>query len=433
MTDNPPGESPTNGSHRPPLDGELTSIPLLIGNVDLTAGTAPSRASADGYGGGQGAGATVAAAIRDVLGYRTRATDAKGFQTALQRSFTCSETAGHTVCTWTHRSYAATIPADLGALTGAQASLYNQAKNSADVILPLLAALTPLRSNVDYEDAEAIRSIVRSRVVAIVEEMGLEGGPRVQRVDELFDRLTKTEPDTLRTLPRQVKGELRTLGKRFGMTRWRVNTLSEEENFTNYIIIVDNVVMMAAAWYTAKDYFAYDLSTLKGDDGRPFLGTQLVLLSRQLNVIAETVNECYFAMDTVFLGQAERQTVLLDLENKVGDRTKIFVSELLDWITRFSTDEGPQLIEDAGTDGVNAFRPTVQRLARLARSAANLKIDGEHSNGLPPSFFTKRVKSALEQLASQLTRTEELAAAVIDRLKIDDDQKSTDKHQGDRR
>lgn len=404
-----------------------TPIPLLIENVDPTAGTAPGPSSADGYG-GHSAGAVVSAAIRDVLGYRTRVADAKGFQAALQRSFTCSEQTGHTVCTWTPRSYAATIPADLGALTGAQASLYNQAKNSAGVILPLLEGLTPLRSNADYEDAEAIRSIVRSRVVAIVEELSLEGGPRVQRVDELFDRLTETDQEILRSLPREVEGELKKLGKRFGMARWRVNTLAEEENFTNYIIIVDNVVMMAAAWCAAKEYFTYDLPADAPDNERPFLGTQLVLLSRQLNVVAETVQECYFAMDTVFLGQAERQTVLLDLTNEDKEHTKIFLSELLDWVARFSTQEGPQLIEEAGTDGVNAFRPTVKRLASLVISATTSGV----GQGVPPSFRTERVQLALQQLASQLERTRDLAAEVIDRLHLDDDSLSPDTRGGRR-
>ncbi|MGE2736327.1 hypothetical protein [Mycolicibacterium vaccae] len=409
------GQRAADAHHDWPPDGDPTPIPLLVGDVDLTAGTAPSGPSADGYGGGHSAGATVSAAIRDVLGYRTRVSDAKGFQTALQRSFTCSEKTGYTVCTWTPRSYAATIPADLGALTGAQASIYDRAKHTADVILPLLDALTPLGSTADREDTAAIRSIIRSRITEVVEELGLEGGPRTQRVDELLERLTGLK--VARAVGGQtpmIGGELDILRRRFAMDRVNVNTLAEEENFTNFLIIQDNIVMLIIAWALARDYFTHDIPA--GGKHEPFLGTQLVLLSRQLNVVSETVNECYFAMDSVFLGAAERQTVLLKLRNEDKQTTSIFLSELLDWITRFSTDEGPHLIEEAGTDGVNAFVPTMKRLVALAESA----VSPEAGSEVPPNYFTKRVVLALEQLASQLRRAEAIAAAVIDRLELDD-------------
>jgi hypothetical protein len=405
-----------------------TPVPLLVSNIDLAEGTAPmSRyGGGEGYGGTQSAGVTVSAAIRDVLGYRTRTTDAKGFVSALQRSFTCYGKTGYTVCEWTPRSYAATIPADLGALTGAQASIFERAKASADTMLPLLNGLTALASDADNQDTEAIRSIVRSRITEIVNELSLEGGPRTQRVDELFLRLTGFTPASLgSSIPGEVvlidvsnvEGELAALGERFGMTRDEVNTIAEEENFTNFLIIVDSVASLFVTWQQTRPFFLrgrVDNPSTEAD--APFLGTQLVLLSRQLNVVAETVNECYFAMDSVFLGAAERQTVLLPLfaEPSPPETETILLSELLDWIHRFSTDEGPQLIEEAGTDGVNAFAPTIRRLATLAASAADL--DPASNSQIPRRFFARRVQLALDELASQLATAADLAEAVFDRL-----------------
>src|SRR6185312_11774938 len=96
-------------------------------------------------------------------------------------------------------------------------------------------------------------------------------------------------------------------------------------------------------------------------------------------------------------------------------RTAMLLSELLDWIDRFCTEEGPQLIQEAGTDGVNAFAPTVDRLAKLAKSASQQsKTDPQ----IPPSFFAERVQLALTQLASQLTRAARLADAVFERLNL---------------
>src|SRR5262249_33828236 len=45
---------------------------------------------------------------------------------------------------------------------------------------------------------------------------------------------------------------------------------------------------------------------------QPYLGTQLVLLSRALTAAGEAVQDVYFTMDSVFLGPAERQTIELD-------------------------------------------------------------------------------------------------------------------------
>ena len=49
--------------------------------------------------------------------------DAKGFVAALNQSFTLTRVQGHTEFTWTPRSYSS-VQTGLGALTGAQASIY---------------------------------------------------------------------------------------------------------------------------------------------------------------------------------------------------------------------------------------------------------------------------------------------------------------------
>lgn len=402
-----------------------TPFPLLVGNVDLTTGTAPGghRGGGGGYGGEHSAGDTVSAAIRDVLGYRTKSTDTRGFVAALARSFSCHDKSGYTVCEWTPRSYAATIPADLGALTGAQASIFERAKVSADSIIPLLDGLTPLLSDADREDVDAIRRIVRSRITEIVTELSLEGGPRTQRVDELFERLTglvlDNDPDTFVVLSADdVAGELGVLRERFGFLRGRINLISEEEDFTNFLIIVDSVGSLFVTWQQVRDLFRRGAGQQPGNADAPFLGTQLVLISRQLGVITETIRETYFAMDSVFLGPAERQTVLLPLVDEGAAPTTILLSELLDWIDRFVTEEGPRLIEDGGTDGVNAFEPTVRRLATLALSAAGLRQ--AQNPTIPPTFFTTRVRLALQQLAGQLAGARDLADAVFERLNLGD-------------
>src|SRR5215212_9965175 len=103
---------------------DLQVFPILTEEVDRV-GT-----PASGAGGSGQLGATVTKAVRDVLGWKTKTNDPRGFVAALSQSFSGAEVDGHVAWTWTPRTY--TVQADLGALTGAQASLYSRAKNALD-------------------------------------------------------------------------------------------------------------------------------------------------------------------------------------------------------------------------------------------------------------------------------------------------------------
>ena len=203
---------PTNlgGTATPPPASslqDLNDFPFLTEEVDLGGGLGPAAPAADVGAVGQ----TVERTLREVLGWRPRASDPKGFQAALMRAFTAREVAGHTEYSWNPRSYAVEIQADLGAVTGAQASLFTRAKGAVDQALPLVDGLKPLRVDFDPENVNAIRAIVQSELSQLADELGVEGGPRVQRVDQLFGFLLGDEPfgdlDLLRD-PDQVDGNL---------------------------------------------------------------------------------------------------------------------------------------------------------------------------------------------------------------------------------
>jgi len=64
------------------------------------------------------------------------------------------------------------------------------------------------------------------------------------------------------------------------------------------------------SWISNGQFFVF------GPPSQPaFYGTQLVLISRQFSVILETVNEVRFALDSVFIGPSERQTLLLNFSD----------------------------------------------------------------------------------------------------------------------
>jgi hypothetical protein len=388
-------------------DADGQAFPLLVDEVDL-AGSTP-RGRAGRVGGGAGSGQVVESALRDVLGYRPRKEDPRGFLAALSQAFSCYEVRGHRECKWTPRGYAATVQADLGALTGAQASIYERAKIVVEAALPILDRLRPLDPSADEENVGALRAIVRSRLEELPRELGVEGGPRVLRVDDLFIRLLGGlgTPVTVEGLP--PDSELGQLREDLGMDRTRINTIDEEANFTDFLMLVDHIGTLLSTWVQQRAFF----DRVQQGDEQPFLGTQLVLLSRQLEVVAETVGETYFVMDSVFLGAAERQTLELRFPlgaSQVGVGTRITVAELLDWVESFATEEGPRLIREGGISGVRSFAPTVETLAGLVDGSLVCPQDIE-GTPLPASYRTARVQQALTQLAQQLDAAAALAGA----------------------
>ena len=123
-------------------------------------------------------------------------------------------------------------------------------------------------------------------------------------------------------------------------------------------------------------------------------------------MIAEQARETYAAMDSVFFGAAERQVTMLDLPGE----SPITVAELLSWVETFATQEGPQLIQDGGKDGVVVFRLTTEHLATLVQKAASLASQPAINRTRP--FHTKRVANSLGELAAYLATAKNRAAEI---------------------
>jgi Carboxypeptidase regulatory-like domain len=408
-----PGGGPPGG-----LGGaveDIASYPLIITEeVGVSGGARPAAAGAPGAA---PLGQIVHGALREVLAWRPKPNDPKGFVAALTQAFTCKEFEGRTQCAWTPRSYA--VQADIGAVTGAQASIHARARAALAESVPLLEGLFPLRADSDNEETEAARAIVRSELTELVNELGVEGGPRVERVDALFQLLLGLIPGQLPPSdPLTVGGQLGRLREAFGLKRLGVNTVDEERNLTNFMILVEYVSSLKTSWESQREFFARA-------GAQPFLGTQLVLLSRALGVVAESVQEVQLVMDSVFLRSAERQTVSLTFAGKTvtvpgktptpvvfqfpSHTAPLFVSELLAWAERFASEEGPRLIQDGGRAGVNAFFPTIDDLRRLVRGALIPTQDQPPANPLPAAYRTVRVQRALQELAVGLDEVARLA------------------------
>ncbi len=407
-------------------------------------------------------GPAVTAAIRDVLGWRPRAQDPKAFTAALSASFQLSTVEDHVIARYVPRGVA--VQADLGGVTGGQASLYLRAKAAHEQITRMLDSLQPLRTDADPQDCEAYRGLVRDSVRRIVMELGREGGPRVPLVDSAFSVLTgyqpsaATPPPTTTTPPGftpgavpglrpglaaifaplssvatsgeivgsvpaapaeidpdSVPGQLGALRDRFGLDDDHVNTVDEEKQRTSFWTLVELITDLQRSWDTRRLDF-----TLGAGNG--FLGTDLVQISRLLAAASEQVDEFEAVLDSVLVSAAERQTVVLDRD------TGLTLDDLVQWLRVFFTEDGPNIIRDTGRDGlVSSFTPTAAALLLTLRDKLVRRLvpcggpscaGGCHcgSRGhvtciplgcctpLPPGMYSGRVKIAVSTLCGLVER-----------------------------
>ncbi|MEO1296479.1 MAG: hypothetical protein AAFW75_11860 [Cyanobacteria bacterium J06636_16] len=375
------------------------------------------------------------------------------FQAALANAFVEKKQGSRTTYEWQPYAYSNSSSAsDLGGgVTGAQASLYYRAKAILSDVLRLLAELKPLNPAADMENIEAVRSIVRNEVNELVRELGLPGGPRTQRVDHDFQRLLGANLDG-------QSGDLNRLTQVLGLNRESINTVTEEENYSNFLILRDYVTSLEDSWTTYKEDSQEDA----------YLGPQLVDLSRTLAAVAESVKETYRLMNRVFLGPNERQSVFVnftdaeyvdvdvDTENKftfsnqfrLPDGTfyrfeedgsfdailitpnndpgnsdelaptqptyapnlaqSMTIAELLDWTMEFAAKEGPMLVQSSGKLGIaDAFEEKAFVLMVLVQAAGAIAPEKLNS-----AMRRGGVMNALRDLAAQLYEVKRLAAAI---------------------
>jgi hypothetical protein len=403
------------GSFRATIEGAAEAVQDVVAYPVLTEeiGYPPSplaRSSgmtSPGQAGSVGQIATKT--ISDILGWQVK-NDQKAFVGALTASFPITMDEGRTVARWVPRSYA--IQTDLsGGITGAQASIYIRAKDALDQSSPLLEGLYPLFQEAKPEDVTAIRASVSSQFSDLVSELSQMGGPRVARVTQLFSLLlgqsfpmdNKASTAVVVTDPDLIGGSLGRLRAEFGFgtNDDLINTVVDEQNATNFRIISDYVTSLAQSWLNNLPFFGLSAP-------RPFFGTQLVLLSRQLSVVAETVNEVRFTMDSVFIGPAERQTLRIRFASPADD-PDMFFEDLMSWIEQVASEEGPRMIQDGGKFAVGeSFVPIVVRLQQLVEGARH----PTNSSEIPPGYRTVRVQNALRDLSAQLQQLVDLARPI---------------------
>jgi hypothetical protein len=387
---------------------DAVAYPLLTEQVSFPSGggSAPTTGGIIATPSGGSLGQTVAKAVTDVLGWKVNSADPKGFVGALTQSFTLADVGGHVEATWKPRTYA--VQTDLGGgITGAQASLYTRAKDALDESLTLLDGLYPLDPEAEPEDVKALREMAKSQMNEIVRELGAIGGPSVQRVNTYFTILLGQSDPQVTFDPDQVKGTLGSLRDTYGIffeTNPFSNSVEDEQDITNFRVISDYMTGLLQSWISNRQFFS-----LAPGSQSAFFGTQLVLISRQFSVINETVSEVQFALDSVFIGPSERQTLLLQFSTF----PPMYIADVLQEVADFVGEEGPRLLRDGGRLSVeNNVLPVADYLAGLVDQARN----PQNLDQLPDGYKTVRVRRSLDDLRDQLVYLGQLIGPVSRKL-----------------
>jgi hypothetical protein len=415
------GLLPTDLSAQVPFSGgtgrvvrdveDAISYPILtqeISNRPFPVSTIPSGFGTGGGGGSSSLGQLASRTVTDVLGWKVNPADPKGFVGALTQAFTLNDAEGHVEAIWNPQMPA--IQTDLGgSITGAQASLYMRAKEAVDQSNSLLDTLYPLDPEADPEYVKALREMVRSQMAQIVRELAVIGLPSVLRIDTYFDIVLGQSPALISTGeiifdPDQVGGTLGKLRDTYGIQfagNPFNNSVADEVVITNFRVISDYLTSLLQSWISNRGFF------FVLPDRPAFFGTQLVLISRQFNVIAETVNELRFTLDSVFIGPAERQALLLEFADPALPPR--FLEGMLIEIEAFVGQEAPQLLKEGGKITVtNNILPVARALLNMVEEAH----DPTNIDELPDGFKTARVRNSLDDLQDQLERLVELVEQV---------------------
>ena len=401
---------------------DAISYPLLTEEIGYRPSPVGSPTGGGGggslpsAGGGANLGQVALRAVGDVLGWKPNTDDPKGFIGALTQSFSLTDVEGHVESKWMPRTYA--VQTDLGGgITGAQASLYTRAKDALDQSLSLLDGLYPLDPEADPEYVKALREMARSQMSQIVKEFGMVGLPSILRIDTYFEILLGQHPTRhfarVEFDPDKIKGTLGELRDTYGIY-FRGNpfnnSVEDEQDITNFRVISDYMTSLLQSWISNREFFIVQPNQLA------FFGTQLVLISRQLNVIAETVNEVRFTLDSVFIGPNERQSLLFIFKDR--SLPPMFLEDMLVEIENFVTNEGPQLLRDGGKISVtNNILPVVRSLKNLVIQAH----DPANKDKVPDGFRTARVRRSLDDLRDQLGELIRLTEQVEQQVPLAED------------
>jgi hypothetical protein len=356
-------------------------------------------------------------AINQVLG-KSPGKGANNFVNALDTAFP-SKGYGRSTTTLSIEAENYSTNGLLAEISTEQAILYRQVSTNMTDALKVLAGIQYFSPKADKESVEALRELIRGRINFLVEE---------------FRRADEPRSDLVESYLRSLDEYTNEFGKQAYIKDPRLAvTIEDEEQTTNFKLLESYIKTLSEAW--ARYFNA-------GKSGRVDSLSVRVDRARVLLPIVSQANLDFSnALESVGLSENERRSraslfTALDLpailpEDTVSNQNirifppgldpaylstwlpKITVSDLIDWLDRYSNIEAPSALES--TYGIDFVTDQADRLFwTIAPVVAHLKtivaINSSSQSMLKQILSNERVTWALDNILSQLNALAELAA-----------------------
>jgi hypothetical protein len=381
---------------------QLVAYPLLTSDSDSSGG-GPSSLS------GAGARALIEKHLKALVPNVPRDDNPNRLEAAIVRATEPVVTNGITMYAPRSNPYGTADTSVGEGLAGAQASMVVFAQAQLQASLPLLDSLESLDVTSDPEVVAADTAILRRTWLDFVNELSRDGGPRVQRTNALANNLDGFADDGVNPNPvlddnNEPVNFVDTLGEDLGMlardpntgarvpNRAPINplnvvTVDEEKAITDFETLQALIHGATATWRRLRGQISTPLA----------LGTGLVRLRRLFAVLGESVDEAGAAFDSVFFDDDQRRS------QPIGPAPEATtVQDLFEWLSTFATEEGPDLVHEGGTRGIDAVHDTTVTLrATLGNFRAYINA------GAPAVLRHPRVTNALDEIDSCLQNIEQ--------------------------
>jgi hypothetical protein len=294
-----------------------------------------------------------------------------------------------------------------------QAILYRQASiNMADA-LKVLAEIKYFSPQADRESVESLRELIRSQINALVEEFRRADEPRSSRVESY-----------LRSLDEYIS--------EFGKQAY-INdpglavTIEDEEQTTNFKLLKSYLRTLSQAWaryFNAEKSGRWNSLSVRVDRARvllPIISQANLDFGNALESVGLNENErrsrasLFTALDLPAILEFDRQGQFIPPDPSYLSTwlPNITVSDLIDWLDRYSNTEAPSALESSY--GIDFVTDQANRLFwTIAPIVAHLKtifaINSSSQSMLKQILSNERVTWALDNLLSQLNALADLAA-----------------------
>jgi hypothetical protein len=347
-------------------------------------------------------------AINQVLG-KSPGKGANNFVNALDAAFPKKDY-GQSTMTLTVGAENYSTNGLLGEISTEQAILYRQVSTNMTDALKVLAGIQYFSPKADKESVEALRELIRGRINFLVEE---------------FRRADEPRSDLVESYLRSLKESTNEFGVQAVLTDPRLAvTIEDEEQTTNFKLLKSYIKTLSKAWaryLNAGKFGRVDSLSVRVDRARvllPIVSQANLDFSNALESVGLSENErrsrasLFTALDLPVILIKSRGSSALNPAFLSTWLPNITVSDLIDWLDRYSNIEAPSALES--TYGIDFVTDQADRLFwTIAPVVTHLKTvvasNPSSQSMLKQILSNERVAWALDNILSQLNALAELA------------------------